>query len=74
MKPKLKLPGNKRLKLRYDEPLSNVAFKINLRRYTSEQLKVKVRPGHVVGRLGGGEMGRAFRLAAPRWTPPCLQA
>jgi len=29
----LKAPGIKRLKLKYDGPLSNVAFKFNLRRY-----------------------------------------
>ena len=34
LKPMLKAPGTKRLKLRYDEPLSNFAFKINLRRYS----------------------------------------
>jgi hypothetical protein len=33
MKLTLKAPGSKRLKLRYDELLSNVAFKLNLRRY-----------------------------------------
>jgi hypothetical protein len=33
VKPKLKAPGTKRLKLKYDEPLSNFAFKFNLRRY-----------------------------------------
>jgi hypothetical protein len=31
--PALKEPGTKRLKLNYDEPLSNFAFKINLRRH-----------------------------------------
>jgi hypothetical protein len=31
---KLKAPGTKRLKLKYDELLSKVAFKFNLRRYT----------------------------------------
>jgi len=30
----LKPPGTKRLKLQYDEPLSNFAFKFKLRRYT----------------------------------------
>jgi hypothetical protein len=30
----LKAPGIKRLKLKYDKPLSNFAFKFNLRRYT----------------------------------------
>jgi len=34
IKPKLKLPGTKRLKLKYDVPLSNFAFKFNLRRFT----------------------------------------
>jgi len=33
IKPKLKLPGTKRLKLECDEPPSKFAFKINLRRY-----------------------------------------
>ena len=33
MKPTLKAPGSERLKLKCDEPLSNFAFKFNLRRY-----------------------------------------
>ena len=33
MKPTLKPPGTKRLKLQYDGPLSKSAFKFNLRRY-----------------------------------------
>ena len=33
IKPNLKAPGSKRLKLKYDEPLSNFAFNFNLRRY-----------------------------------------
>ena len=33
IKPKLKPPRTKRLKLDYDELLSNFAFKFNLRRY-----------------------------------------
>ena len=32
-KPTLKAPGSKRLKLKHDGPLSNFAFKFNLRRY-----------------------------------------
>jgi hypothetical protein len=32
---KLKPPGTKRLKPKYDEALSNFAFKFNLRRYSS---------------------------------------
>jgi hypothetical protein len=34
MKPMLKAPGTKRLKLNYDEPLSKLAFKFRLRRFT----------------------------------------
>ena len=34
IKPTLKPPGNKRLKLEYDELLSSFAFSFNLRRYT----------------------------------------
>ena len=33
IKPALTAPGTKRLKLKYDEPLSNFAFNFNLRRY-----------------------------------------
>jgi len=35
IKPWLKAPGNKRLKLKYDKLLSSVAFNWNLRRYIS---------------------------------------
>jgi len=31
--------GSKRLKLQYDEPLSNFAFKFNLRGYTKAAIK-----------------------------------
>jgi hypothetical protein len=34
IKPKLKPPGARCFKLKCDEPLSNFAFKLNLRRYT----------------------------------------
>jgi hypothetical protein len=33
MKPKLRPPGTKRLKLRFDEPLSSFGFRFNLRRH-----------------------------------------
>ena len=36
MKPMLKAPGTKRLKLYYDEPPSYYAFKFNLRRYNRD--------------------------------------
>ena len=34
IKPTLKPPGTKHLELKYDKPLSNLAFKFNSRRYT----------------------------------------
>ena len=39
IKPTLKAPVTKRLKLKYDGPLSNIAFKFNLRRYTMGFMK-----------------------------------
>jgi len=38
IKSTLKAPSTKRLMLKSDEPLSNVAFKFNLRRYNVEAL------------------------------------
>jgi len=38
MKPVLKAPGSVLLKLRYDGPLSNFAFNLNLRRYRMVRL------------------------------------
>ena len=40
VKPKLKPPGTKRLKLKYDEPLSKFAFKFNLRRYIKASIAI----------------------------------
>jgi len=37
MKPKLKLPGTQRLKLKCDDPLSIFAFKFNFRRFTTAE-------------------------------------
>jgi hypothetical protein len=37
IKPTLKPPGTKHLKLQCDEPPSNFAFNLNLRRYTMEE-------------------------------------
>ena len=34
IKPTLKVPGNELLKVKYDNSLSNLAFKFNLRRYS----------------------------------------
>jgi hypothetical protein len=49
MNPKLKPPGFTRSKLKYDEPLSNFAFKFSLRRYTTLLFSVPA-DGDTVGR------------------------
>jgi len=36
IKPTLTAPGTKRLKLKYDKPLSSFAFNFNLRRYSRD--------------------------------------
>jgi hypothetical protein len=46
IKPTLKPPGTKRLKLNYDQVLSNSAFEFILRRYTK-----------AAGGAGGGHLG-----------------
>jgi hypothetical protein len=51
IKPKLELPGTKRLKLKCEEPLSKFGFKFNVRRYTVERVDVR---GRRSGRAPGG--------------------
>jgi hypothetical protein len=52
IKPNLKPPGIKRLKVHHDEVLSNFGFKFNLRRYT-----MGGRGGHMGGYPMGGPGG-----------------
>jgi len=47
MKPTLKAPGSKRLKLWFDEPLSSFAFNFNLRRYIKYPPYYVVKPARV---------------------------
>ena len=50
IKPTLRAPGTKRLKLSYDGSLSKFAFKFNLRRYTMYADQPHAREaGHVAG-------------------------
>ena len=44
IKPTLKAPGVKRLKLQYDGPVSKFAFKSNFRHYTQGRLILEVVP------------------------------
>ena len=72
IKPTLKAPGTKRLKLKYDEPLSKFAFKFNLRRYSLVQHEVSgaVYALKMLGRRAVVESGQD---AGPGRTvpPPC---
>ena len=45
IKPTLKAPGTKRLKLKYDKLLSSFAFNFNLRHYTLGQTRLNVFAG-----------------------------
>jgi hypothetical protein len=48
LKPILKAPKTKRLKLKYDEPPSEFAFNFNLRRYTMGPAAYLARGGAVL--------------------------
>jgi hypothetical protein len=62
MKPTLKAPGTKRLKLRYDDPLSNLAFKFNIRRYIAVGRERRQRQSrHQSESSGGGGSWRRQR-------------
>jgi len=58
MKPVLRLPGMKRLKLAYDEPLKSLAFSFNLRCYI---LDLKLTPYRVLAT--GSDTGRAWQIS-----------
>jgi hypothetical protein len=73
IKPTLKPPGIKRLYSRYDELLSNFAFKFNLRRYTLVQIMDKDDAAVVEGAtmvLGRGLHSFTFQLSL--WDKGCL--
>ena len=53
IKPTLKAPGIKLLKLEYDNPLSKFAFKINLRRYSVGPVLLRAFPTNAVQFLVG---------------------
>jgi len=45
MKPTMRAPGTKLVKLEYDKLISNFAFKFNLRRYTTAVIRLRARLG-----------------------------
>jgi hypothetical protein len=73
MKPKLKPPGTKRLKLNCHEPLSTSAFKFNLRRYTKAFTKLEPKKGNTkdkekdTSRRAPGAMGQFHLLIGRAW-------
>ena len=64
MKPKLKPPGTKRLKLEYDGLLSNFAFKFNLRRYTMAELRGRMEAAERDAADSGAQVMRVEGAAA----------
>jgi hypothetical protein len=61
IKPTLKAPGTKRLKLPHDEPLSSFAFEFNLRRFNlverlKSMMKETVRVQHEVSTVGPADI------------------
>ena len=58
MRPNLKAPGTNRLKLRYDESLSNFAFKFNSRRHTKDGGKLRRELRHNLTRFTAGAYTR----------------
>ena len=70
IKPTLKAPGTKRLKLKYDKMLSNIAFKFNLRRYTKGARAVRVEAAEACSEcvqwLRGGGGGRGGGISGGR--------
>jgi len=78
IKPPLKAPGNKRLKLNYDKVLSSFAFKINLRRYITGDKIDEVFIGSCMTNIGQGltlvqfsAQLKHYVLATPVLIPAC---
>jgi len=65
MKPKFKAPGTKRLKLKCDILLSNVALKFNMRRYSAAVEAAAARGGR---RGQRPQQGRALQVAPIKQT------
>jgi hypothetical protein len=59
MKPTLTAPGSGRLKVKCDEPITNFAFKSNLRRYMKVQSEVR----QVLGAVGFRSAGAVAPVA-----------
>jgi hypothetical protein len=54
----LKAPGTTRLKLKYDDPLSNFAFNFNLRRYNKGPIRNDIR--ELIEAAGRGSHSSTF--------------
>ena len=70
IKPTLKAPGARRLKLKYDELLSSFALKFNLRRYTEAMYNLGI------AQAEAGEVNRAIIAyeSTLRLRPRCAEA
>jgi len=75
MKAKMKLPGTKRLKLKFDRLLSASAYNFNLRRYIMAAAAVDGGGGATrTGKSGAGRVGRVVIYAALDPAVPTFQA
>jgi len=61
----LKAPGTKHLKLKYDKPLSNFAFKFNLRRYNVGDMLSRWSDGRLLSNLHRVRMPAPLPANAP---------
>jgi len=68
MKPMLKGSGNKRLKLNYEQLLSNFAFNFNLRRYNAGT-QIRAAAAGAVEAVVAAMVGRCRALIDPLLTP-----
>jgi hypothetical protein len=69
MKPTLKAPGTKLLKLKCDEPLSNFAFNVNVHRYIEATAAAKEKS--VVNAIGAEYLGGAVQVDSIK---PCVES
>jgi len=80
MKPMMKPPGTKHLKLKCDILLSTCAFKFNLRRYPEGDVVATLAAGAIIGEIALFEAGSSQHIVyrcsprhPPHFRPPVLE-
>jgi hypothetical protein len=74
MKPKLTLPGTKRLKLKCGKLLSSFAFKFNLRQYVKEEDEDVAPAMATFAGAARGALGALLQLQAGPHTAPFVSS